>query len=534
MGKRGKGKRQQSRAVVQYDSDDEKRYANEATPDPTAEDFFHDEVDQFHLDKEKILLAKGVNMEPAELSSDDQEEVLGLGLGEESGDDDEEIAGYKKTLRNLKHVTSRKDELGSDIEEDREGYGERVWGNRKSKYYGADVDDDDIDISGSEGEEGTAALEEEEALALQRKMAEQLDDQDFGLDSFKPSSKNLSSKTEGEKISQDLSKVSKREKLELLEKQSPELLELIEDYVVKMTTVKDVLQPLRRLIQSGQLPTGKAADYVDSKFSLYLNYCVNISFYMMLKAKCTPVENHPVVKRLLQYRNLIKQMEPLDKLLKPEMDAILERVHRGEELMIQPSAPTAAKSSRKADVQLMKAALDSTNPKRLSELISDSEDDDQSGGDTGRGGRSKKKKKSEDGQYMTRDEAAALEYYEMMKGGRKSDLMPEDYGYEFTSESDIHQRRWVILKQKGEITGDIMAEEGDGKRAITYQIAKNKGLTPHRKKEQRNPRVKHRMKYRKAKIRRKGMIREPRKEINPYAGELSGIRAGVKRSIRLK
>lgn len=40
--------------------------------------------------------------------------------------------------------------------------------------------------------------------------------------------------------------------------------------LLQMTTVKDVLQPLRRLIQSGQLPTGKAADYVDSKFSLYL------------------------------------------------------------------------------------------------------------------------------------------------------------------------------------------------------------------------------------------------------------------------
>lgn len=48
--------------------------------------------------------------------------------------------------------------------------------------------------------------------------------------------------------------------------------------------------------------------------------------------------------------------------------------------------------------------------------------------------------------------------------------------------------------------------EVDSKRAITYQIAKNKGLMPHRKKEQRNPRVKHRNRFRKAKIRRKGAV----------------------------
>lgn len=46
----------------------------------------------------------------------------------------------------------------------------------------------------------------------------------------------------------------------------------------------------------------------------------------------------------------------------------------------------------------------------------------------------------------------------------------------------------------------------DSKRGITYQIAKNKGLTPRRKKELRNPRVKNRMKFRKAKIRRKGQV----------------------------
>ena len=37
-------------------------------------------------------------------------------------------------------------------------------------------------------------------------------------------------------------------------------------------------------------------------------------------------------------------------------------------------------------------------------------------------------------------------------------------------------------------------------------MAKNKGLMPKRKKEQRNPRVKNKLKYRKAKIRRQGAV----------------------------
>lgn len=57
-----------------------------------------------------------------------------------------------------------------------------------------------------------------------------------------------------------------------------------------------------------------------------------------------------------------------------------------------------------------------------------------------------------------------------------------------------------------ESLGDNNMETDVERRTITYQMAKNKGLTPHRSKEQRNPRVKHRNKYRKAMIRRKGAV----------------------------
>ena len=73
-----------------------------------------------------------------------------------------------------------------------------------------------------------------------------------------------------------------------------------------------------------------------------------------------------------------------------------------------------------------------------------------------------------------------------------------------------------------------------GKRAASYEIMKNRGLTPHRKKENRNPRVKKRMAYEKAIVRRKGQVREViAGAAATYAGELTGIKANISRSRKI-
>lgn len=40
--------------VVEYDSDDERKYEKEAVPDPTQDDYYHDAVDDFHAQKDKV------------------------------------------------------------------------------------------------------------------------------------------------------------------------------------------------------------------------------------------------------------------------------------------------------------------------------------------------------------------------------------------------------------------------------------------------------------------------------------------------
>ena len=86
--------------------------------------------------------------------------------------------------------------------------------------------------------------------------------------------------------------------------------------------------------------------------------------------------------------------------------------------------------------------------------------------------------------------------------------------------------------------GEVYAQEEvgpDGKRAITYAIAKNKGLAPRRKKEVRNPRVKKRKKF-DEKMKKLGSIRQVYKGgegRGGYGGELTGIKKNLVKSIKL-
>ena len=80
-----------------------------------------------------------------------------------------------------------------------------------------------------------------------------------------------------------------------------------------------------------------------------------------------------------------------------------------------------------------------------------------------------------------------------------------------------------------------LVDDGD-KRSVGYQISKNRGLVPHRSKDKKNPRVKHRLKYEKAKTKeRTSFYGKQKRDDNTgaYAGEATGIKANIARSRKL-
>ncbi|KAJ5180621.1 hypothetical protein N7492_003831 [Penicillium capsulatum] len=103
---------------------------------------------------------------------------------------------------------------------------------------------------------------------------------------------------------------------------------------------------------------------------------------------------------------------------------------------------------------------------------------------------------------------------------------------------DDKKARAEAYAQAAREGGEVHMQEEvgpDGKRAITYQIEKNKGLTPKRSKDARNPRVKKRKKYDEKK-KKLGSIRQIYKGgegRGGYGGELTGIKKNLVKSVKL-
>ncbi|OQV15174.1 putative Something about silencing protein 10 [Hypsibius exemplaris] len=435
--------------------------------DSGAAEFMHDEAGQYHHNKRKAL-ERGFD-EADEDESGSEEEVMPVG-GDTTDED-----------------SSEGDDQGEDGEDD-DLPNRSAWGSKRANFYHTDfVDKDHGRFQGSDAEE--AEEEEREAKELQAKLTKELTSDDFGfgeaMDTLPPASEaqtELGAFADVEKMSVDISKLSEFEKMERIKEESPELLGLISDCLKKMSDLVGIVHPLLTAVAATDVPilTERAELYLRTKHQLILGYCQNVNFYMSLKAKRVSVENHPVTRRLLEFRRFLLKLDPLDRLYE------------------RPIAAAMAVVKQKTDLkQLLRAA--------------------ESGPRKGRVTFGSTAKTSDGLEVATKDPSMSQRVKEPVPA-KKSAKKP-------SSDSDA-----------SDDDQDEAADEDEprAKRKVTYQIEKNKGTTPYRKKEYRNPRVKHRMKYRKAQISRKGQVQLHRPEMKKYAGEHTGIRAGVIRSIKFK
>nr|CAH7757218.1 unnamed protein product [Callosobruchus chinensis] len=266
-----------------------------------------------------------------------------------------------------------------------------------------------------------------------------------------------------------------------------------------MNIGKDYLHPTLQKFKKGQIPQCNAVEFVQTFYELILNYCTNIYMYLLLKAsKTTNIQNHPVIKRLYQYRQLLLQLEPVfEEIIKPQIELLLQDNEASVEKqvvekkkMLKIFSGLKEKRSKRADSNKLKEdeniQISKRNEKKVKFNLESDKADILAKAKKGGGPKNEKGKA-----VVDKDRELSEDYENMNDDSELSD--------------DGEEQEKDNTDDKGE------------KRAITYQMAKNKGLTPHRKKEHRNPRV-----------------REVRREMKRYDGEISGIKASVSKSIKIK
>lgn len=383
----------------------------------------------------------------------------------ENFDSDDEVYG----LQDENEEEDQQDSMESDIEELQEDYdlpNDRAWGSKARTFYSSDFKYTDYAVA-PQKDLVNAEMEEEEGKKLHLRSMEQYLD----LDSVNINEvvQTIKDKKSDQKDSKQVS-------------DTESFMFMVNNFKDCMTEAKDILAPFLKLVENGTCPDCDAVALVKTKYHILLNYCVNVSFFLMLKAKGLPVKMHPVTKRLIQYHKLLDQLQSQQGNLFKQVEEIVNTVNEGKPLY-HISDGSRIQTQKDIPKQSLKKTIH---------------------------------------QKETIIEQAEQE--ELLSDSMEETDLDEEEPYDDKVTDD----------KKNNITNMDSTKEEEEKRAITYQMAKNRGLTPYRKKELRNPRVKHKNKYRKALIRRKGAIKEVKKELTRYAGEISGIKAGVKKSIKLK
>ncbi|CEG37439.1 Disrupter of silencing SAS10 [Plasmopara halstedii] len=456
-------------------------------------------------------------------SEDDElagEEVLELGADENDDEEDDED--------DVDMDGDDDNTFDADAERKKAIELEGKWGKKRKTFYSADTAEYEL-----ESDEEIAQDEEDAALELQRKQAEMMDDEDFGIDGpeadedvegeeeednneipvddedlVKAQLADIAQVADNgiggvetiEQVPKDFSKMTKKDKLEIVNNSAPELLGLLAELESSTKELEEVvtpavvkLRPVRR--KSHQLQMGLR--YLMTRQNLLLNYSTNISFYLLLRAEGKSVADHPVLMHLLLIKKQLNKLQSINEIMDGQLQDLLTK-----EL-------PAAEREPKLNDGLNKFSATSTIKRG-------------GNGANNLANHSRLQKKSID---VSIDELAEAErFYKqteqdhaMLKKAKK-----ELYTHENPSE---------LLSSDEDNVSD-----GEGaKRGASYQIMKNKGLKAHKSKLNRNPRVKKRMQYRKAIIRRKGQVRDVRVgEASKYGGESTGIKANLSRSRKIR
>ncbi|KAI5057259.1 hypothetical protein GOP47_0027274 [Adiantum capillus-veneris] len=388
-----------------------------------------------------------------------------------------------------------------------------------------------------------------------------------------------------EEVKKDVSALSKEEQMNVVMSDAPELVGLLTELKESSNELRNKIEPLLLKVKECNNGNKGGLHYLQTKRMLLLSYIQNILFYLLMKAEGRSVRDHPVIARLVEIRTLLLKMQPLEEKLQSQVDEVLTSLED-----VLPPSEVKACESPKVCAQLPSIPSREEEDLQAPNVTEGKVPEDRPHEQTGQQKRAITKLLDTNMQIpantlqqgkplavvQSDDDEALPNNISLQKiisskiqkrkpvisgdmdlplkedlGIRRAKLERQKVPYLDDNDNSDEQgdaledefyreaKRLKVLKKAAKekdpmkmTVPEPIVEEDIGKRHITYQMEKNKGLTPHRKKLTKNPRKKYKLKHQKAVIRRKGQVREIQRPSAPYGGEATGIRTTISRSVR--
>lgn len=104
---------------------------------------------------------------------------------------------------------------------------------------------------------------------------------------------------------------------------------LLESLSQSSDNVKTKINNTLAKINEGELETSSGISYLEAKHHLLLQYCINLSFFTLLKLNGKKISEHPIVEDLARIRVTLEKLKPLDQKLKYQVDKLLKMAASG-------------------------------------------------------------------------------------------------------------------------------------------------------------------------------------------------------------
>ncbi|KAG5458852.1 MAG: Sas10/Utp3/C1D family-domain-containing protein [Olpidium bornovanus] len=116
----------------------------------------------------------------------------------------------------------------------------------------------------------------------------------------------------------------------LVEKDGPELGKLVRDLAKDARELSTHLGPTLAKAREGKFATARGLGFLEVKCHTLLQYIMHLVFLVYLKLDGQPLEDHPVVDRLVELRLVLEKPKPMESKFKSQVDKLLKLVMTAE------------------------------------------------------------------------------------------------------------------------------------------------------------------------------------------------------------